>query len=161
MSFKEKIVEMLKSGDIEMVRLGATLLQRLPRKTWTPLLRDCKQNWYFIVNHNRITIYDQIPEVIPSIIGHTASTPATYSTTHSGGTTVVTYTNSSSWSWGYDLYSSDLSKDLDEEREARRLTRNKLAERQKQKQHIYEEKWKGRRLNQAFRRTGRNAHASR
>ncbi len=53
---KEKINQLLASKDIEMVRLGAILLRRMPRNMWFPTLKKYEGDWYFTICNNKIEI---------------------------------------------------------------------------------------------------------
>lgn len=94
---------MLKSTDLEMVRLGALLLTNLPRREWTPILRECENGtWYFRINHNKIVIDEILNSWGTSNI--------------SGGLSTTGYTVTYTSGNNYILELPNHSHDFDEER---------------------------------------------
>lgn len=119
---KEKIIAMLKSPDIEMVRLGALLLRRLPRKDWTPLLRQCQSfSWNFEINYNRITIKEAL------VPGTFRSTIITRTHPIRSGYPLQSYTFIVE---DYNKYKDDRGRDYDEERKRMRDKRAEKLRRQ-------------------------------
>ena len=142
MKEKERMMEMLSSKDIEMVKLGAIILTNTPRKEWTPTLRSIKQNdWYFTINNNRLEIHENTYKVSSWA---SVSFSTGYSSYSNGNITVSTIVEDY----------NEKSRDFDEERLEEFRKNQRLASiRNKNQIKIYEKRSK----NYTNSRTGANA----
>lgn len=116
---------MLKSSDLEMVRLGAVLLRRYARNKWWEILTECQgDKWYFIIENNNISIIEKediFTWTIPttSTITTVTGITSTSFTNTTGTTNIVLGSNSyplQSYGMTYVDYKAPHSRDIDRER---------------------------------------------
>ena len=134
---RSQVIQLLQSSDIEMVQLGASLLKNLPRKEWSPLLREYARDYIFTICHNKVTIWSRREEV----------------------TCNIGYNNSKFSTYTYIIEDYTPSRDIDEDMEKDRRNRIERENRKyKIKTNKYERK-ESKRTKCSYTRTRANAFA--